>query len=113
MSAQAGDSAPLRRCQLGPTRLGHSIPQWGDLARPAQCATIVLNERSVRGSSVVTTQVMTSSSRVDEPLELARRLHDTVAQRLAGLSYLLSMPERGQADALARCRAEVDAALDE
>src|SRR5213593_2469227 len=65
------------------------------------------------GSSVMTTRVMTSTSSVDEPLELARRLHDTVAQRLAGLSYLLSMPARGQADALARCRAEVDAALDE
>jgi nitrate/nitrite-specific signal transduction histidine kinase len=49
---------------------------------------------------------------INEPIELARRLHDTVAQRLAGLSYLLaSVPEHS--DALEQCRAEVDAALGE
>jgi signal transduction histidine kinase len=47
---------------------------------------------------------------VNEPLELARRLHDTVAQRLAGLSYLLSTSEPCP-EALAFCRSEVDAAL--
>jgi signal transduction histidine kinase len=49
----------------------------------------------------------------NEPLELARRLHDTVAQRLAGLSYLLATPDNGRVETLDRCRAEVDAALDE
>jgi signal transduction histidine kinase len=49
---------------------------------------------------------------VGESVELARRLHDTVAQRLAGLSYLLATaPERNEA--LDRCRVEVDAALGE
>jgi signal transduction histidine kinase len=56
---------------------------------------------------------MTVTTSVNEPLELARRLHDTVAQRLAGLSYLLATPDDGRTDALDRCRAEVDAALDE
>jgi len=49
----------------------------------------------------------------NEPLELARRLHDTVAQRLAGLSYLLATSENGRVETVDRCRAEVDAALDE
>lgn len=47
------------------------------------------------------------------PLALARHLHDTVAQRLAGLSYLLSEVEASPDDPLFRCREEVDAALDE
>jgi hypothetical protein len=58
---------------------------------------------------MTTVDMMTT---VNEPLELARRLHDTVAQRLAGLSYLLSASEPCP-EALAFCRAEVDAALDE
>jgi signal transduction histidine kinase len=50
-------------------------------------------------------------ARPTEPLELARRLHDTVAQRLAGVSYLLSTPHEAREDALDRCRIEIDAAL--
>lgn len=50
---------------------------------------------------------------VNEPIELARRLHDTVAQRLAGLSYLLAGVEPRQDDPLGRCRVEIDAALSE
>jgi signal transduction histidine kinase len=48
-----------------------------------------------------------------EPVALARRLHDTVAQRLAGLSYLLAHGDDPTADTLLRCRAEVNAALGE
>ena len=44
-------------------------------------------------------------------LDLARRLHDTVAQRLAGLSYLLAADRELSAEATDRCRVEVEAAL--
>jgi signal transduction histidine kinase len=54
-----------------------------------------------------------ADTRVSEPIELARRLHDTVAQRLAGLSYLLAAVEPRQDDPLGRCRVEIDAALSE
>lgn len=45
--------------------------------------------------------------------ELARRLHHTVAQRLAGMSYLLAADSRLPGELLDRCRSEVDAALSE
>lgn len=46
-------------------------------------------------------------------LDLARRLHQTVAQRLAGLSYLLAADRAPASEALDRCRSEVEAALGE
>src|SRR3954447_516266 len=54
-----------------------------------------------------------ADTHVSEPIELARRLHDTVAQRLAGLSYLLAGVEPQRDDPLGRCRVEIDAALSE
>jgi hypothetical protein len=47
------------------------------------------------------------------PLDLARHLHDTVAQRLAAVSYLLACDEPLTEATKSACRAEVDAALDE
>jgi signal transduction histidine kinase len=47
-------------------------------------------------------------------LALARRLHDTVVQRLSGLAYLLAAEDGGMtAEARAHCRAEIGAALAE
>ena len=47
-------------------------------------------------------------------LDLARRLHDTIAQRLTGLSCFLGESEQpAPADALERCRDEIHAAIDE
>lgn len=46
-------------------------------------------------------------------LDLARRLHHTVAQRLAGLAYLLAADQPLADEALDRCRSEVEAALSE
>jgi signal transduction histidine kinase len=47
-------------------------------------------------------------------IELARRLHDTIAQRLTGLScYLGDAEEAVPGDALERCREEIHAAIDE
>jgi len=46
-------------------------------------------------------------------VQLARRLHDTVAQRLAGLSYTLSAEQLSGEEAVVLCRAEVEAALRE
>jgi nitrate/nitrite-specific signal transduction histidine kinase len=47
------------------------------------------------------------------PVQLARRLHDTVAQRLAGLSYALSAEQLSGEEAVVLCRVEVEAALRE
>lgn len=46
-------------------------------------------------------------------LELARRLHDTVVQRLAGLSVVLGSESAFDAGERRRCRSEVLAALDD
>ena len=46
-------------------------------------------------------------------LELARRIHHTVAQRLAGIAYLLAADRESPDEALDRCRSEVEAALGE
>jgi signal transduction histidine kinase len=46
-------------------------------------------------------------------IDLARQLHDTVAQRLAGLSYLLASDAPLSGDTLELCRTSVQAALDE
>ena len=46
-------------------------------------------------------------------LELARRLHETVAQRLAGIAYLLAADRQLSAELTDRCRSEVEAALAE
>ena len=46
-------------------------------------------------------------------LDLARRLHDTVAQRLAGIAYLLAAEPRLSAELTDRCRSEVEAAMTE
>jgi nitrate/nitrite-specific signal transduction histidine kinase len=46
-------------------------------------------------------------------VQLARRLHDTVAQRLAGLSYALSAEQLSGEEAVVLCRVEVEAALRE
>jgi len=46
-------------------------------------------------------------------LDLARRLHDTVAQRLAGIAYLLAAESALSPETAARCRDEVEAALAE
>lgn len=46
-------------------------------------------------------------------LALAQRLHDTVVQRLAGLSLLLGSGQPLDAEATSVCRAEISTALDE
>lgn len=46
-------------------------------------------------------------------LDLARRLHDTVAQRLVGIAYLLAAERQLSPELTARCRDEVEAALGE
>jgi nitrate/nitrite-specific signal transduction histidine kinase len=47
-------------------------------------------------------------------LQLARRLHDTIAQRLTGLSCFLGDSEQpAPEDAVERCRLEIHAAIDE
>lgn len=47
-------------------------------------------------------------------IDLARRLHDTIAQRLTGLSCFLGDREtQAPDDALERCRDEIHAAIDE
>jgi signal transduction histidine kinase len=57
---------------------------------------------------------MALDSGIGSSVELARRLHDTIAQRLTGLSCFLGdaggpVPD----DALERCRDEIHAAIDE
>jgi hypothetical protein len=47
------------------------------------------------------------------PLAMARHLHDTVVQRLAGVSFLLAAEEPLASDERKVCREEISAALDE
>lgn len=57
---------------------------------------------------------MSSDPERASSIALARRLHDTIAQRLAGLSCFLGDSEQpAPHDALERCRLEVHAAIDE